>query len=126
MTAEEPHDIFCKALPLTVTVRSLRAQNDGAEVLVQVLLENGEHQEQRSLPLTMEQYCELKPQKGVISEDVYEKLEAASELCRAIRAGEQLLSYGQNSVQMLTAKLLRRGYSRAYATAAAEQLILNL
>lgn len=122
MTAEEPHDIFCKALPLTVTVRSLRAQNDGAEVLVQVLLENGEHQEQRSLPLTMEQYCALKPTRGVISEEAYERLEEASLFCRALRNGESLLSYGANSVQTLTRKLVQRGYPRDVASAAAAHL----
>ena len=110
------------SLPLTITVRSLRAQHDGAEVQVQVLLENGEHREQRSLLLTMEQYCELRPAKGQISEELYDRMEAASELCRALRSGENLLSYGSNSVQMLTRKLMQRGYSREVAMSAAERL----
>ncbi|MBQ8311387.1 MAG: regulatory protein RecX [Clostridia bacterium] len=110
------------SVPLKITVRALRAQHDGAEVQVQVLLENGEHQEQKSLLLTMEQYCELKPSKGPISEDLYERLETASELCQALRSGENLLSYGANSVQMLTRKLMQRGYSREIATVAAEHL----
>ncbi len=109
-------------MPLTITVRSLRAQNDGAEVLVQVLLESGEHREQKSLPLTMEQYCDLKPARGVISEETYERLEEASQLCHALRSGENLLSYGANSVQMLSRKLVQRGFSREIATAAAERL----
>ena len=110
------------SFPLTITVRSLRAQHDGAEVQVQVLLENGEHREQKSLLLTMEQYCELRPVKGQISEELYDRMEAASEMCRALRSGENLLSYGSNSVQMLTRKLMQRGYSREVAMAAAERL----
>ena len=109
-------------MPLTITVRALRAQHDGAEVLVQVLLENGEHREQKSLPLTMEQYCEIKPQRGVISEETYERIEEASQLCLAVRSGENLLSYGANSVGLLARKLMQRGYSREVALAAAARL----
>ncbi len=107
---------------MTVTVRGLRAQNDGAEILVQVLLDNGEHREQKSLLLSAEQYYELKPTRGVISEELYDKLEAASRLSHAIRAGENLLSYGSNSEQMLSRKLVQRGYSREVASAAAAKL----
>ena len=110
------------AFPIRITVRALRAQHDGAEVLVQVLIENGEHREQKSLPLTMEQYCELKPARGVISEETYDRLEEASQLCQAMRSGENLLSYGANSVQMLSRKLMQRGYSREVSTAAAVRL----
>jgi len=111
--------------PLTITVRSLRAQSEGAEMLLQILLEDGEHREHKTLILTTEQYCELKPQRGVISEEAYERLEEAAQLCRALRSGENLLSYGSNSVQMLSRKLMQRGYSREVATLAAEHLELR-
>lgn len=107
---------------LTVTVKGLRAQHDGAEILVSVLLETGEHREQRNLPITTEQYCELHPTCGVITETFYEQLEAASDLCRAIRCGENLLSYGSNSAQMLAQKIARHGFRRDVAQAAAEKL----
>ena len=94
------------ASPLTITVRALRAQHDGAEMLVQLLLENGEHQEQKSLVITTEQYCEFNLTRGPITEEIYEKIEEAAELCRALRSGESLLSYGANSVQALTRKLV--------------------
>ncbi len=110
------------AFPLTITVRSLRAQHDGAEVLVQVLIENGEHREQKSLPLTTEQYYEIKPQKGRITEETYERIEEASQLCNAMRSGEHLLSYGANSVQALARKLTQRGFSRETSLAAAQHL----
>jgi len=108
---------------LTITVKGLRAQHEGAEILVSVVLENGEHREQRSLPLTTEQYCELRPTRGVIEEAFYEQLEAASDLCRAIRCGENLLSYGSNSAQMLAQKIARHGFRRDVAAAAAEKLV---
>lgn len=110
------------ASPLTITVRALRAQHEGAEMLVQLLLENGEHQEQKSLVITTEQYCEFKLTRGLISEEVYEQLEEAAELCRALRSGESLLSYGANSVQALTRKLIGKGYKREVAAQAAERL----
>ena len=110
------------ATPLTITVRALRAQHEGAEMLVQLLLENGEHQEQKSLVITTEQYCEFNIARGPISEEVYEQLEEAAELCRALRSGESLLSYGANSVQALTRKLVGKGYSREVAAVAAERL----
>ena len=110
------------ATPLTITVRALRAQHEGAEMLVQLLLENGEHQEQKSLVITTEQYCDLNLTRGPIDEETYEKIEEAAELCRALRSGESLLSYGANSVQALTRKLVGKGYRRDVAAQAAERL----
>ena len=113
---------FGVANSLTITIRALRAQHEGAEMLVQLLLENGEHQEQKSLVITTEQYCELNLTRGQITEEVYEKIEEAAELCRALRSGESLLSYGANSVQALTRKLIGKGYKREVAAEAAELL----
>lgn len=110
------------ATPLTITIRALRAQHEGAEMLVQLLLENGEHQEQKSLVITTEQYCEFNLTRGPIDEETYEKIEEAAELCRALRSGESLLSYGANSVQALTRKLVGKGYRRDVAAQAAERL----
>lgn len=107
---------------IRITVRSICAQNEGSEVAIRVLLESGTHREERRLVLTTEQYLELKPTKGDTSEEYFECLESAAELCRAIRAGEHLLSYGGNTVHTLTQKLLRRGFSREVATEAAEKL----
>ena len=107
---------------LKITVKGLRAQHEGAEILVSVILENGEHREQRNLPLTTEQYCTLRPACGVIDEALFEQLEAASELCRAIRCGENLLSFGANSAQMLAQKIARHGFRRDVAQAAAQSL----
>lgn len=107
---------------MIITVRSLHAQGDGAEISVRLTLEQGEHREERRLTLSTEQYCELKPARGVISEELFDRMEEAATLCAAIRSGENLLSYGSNSVQMLTQKLMRRGYARDVAARAAEKL----
>ncbi len=113
---------MCTHPSLTITVRSLRAQHEGAEILVGILLESGEHREQKNLVLTVEQYTELRPEKGIISEELYERLEEACELCRAVRVGENLLSYGSNSAKMLAQKIARHGYRREIAQAAAQKL----
>lgn len=115
-------EISISRTPLTITVRSLRSQHEGAEILVGVLLESGGNKEQKSLPLTAEQYYEIKPTKGEISEEMYERLEEASLLCQALRCGEHLLSYGANSMQTLARKLTQRGYSREIAQNAAVRL----
>ena len=120
MTIE--HISYGVASPLVITVRALRAQHEGAEMLVQLLLENGEHQEQKSLVITTEQYLEFNLTRGPIDEETYEKIEEAAELCRALRSGESLLSYGANSVQALTRKLIGKGYKRDVAALAAERL----
>ncbi|MBQ8432776.1 MAG: RecX family transcriptional regulator [Clostridia bacterium] len=108
--------------PITITVRSLRAQHDGAEILVGILLESGEQREQKSLPISAEQYYSIQPSKGEISEEMYERLEAASQLCLAMRCGENLLSYAPNSVHTLAQKLTQRGYPREVAQRAAAKL----
>lgn len=105
-----------------IAIRSLHAQGDGSEVMLRITLESGEHREDRRLTLTTEQYCALKPCRGEISEEFFETLETAAELCAALRSGENLLSFGANSVQLLTQKLMRRGFSRDVALQAAERL----
>ena len=49
-------------------------------------------------------------------------MEEASTICRAIRCGENLLSYGANSVQMLAQKITRHGFRREVALVAAQKL----
>lgn len=107
---------------VSITVRSLRAQHDGAEILVSIWIERGDQREQKSLPLTVEQYTVLKPKRGTITEEEYDLLEEASMLCGAIRCGENLLAYGLNSTQMLAQKIARHGFRREIAMQAAQKL----
>ena len=122
MVTNNWQDTRTSSMPLTITIRSLRAQHEGAEVLVGILLENGTHKEQKNLPLTAEQYYEIKPCKGPITEEQYERIEEASRLCQALRCGEHLLSFGANSIQTLAQKISQRGYSREISSLAAQKL----
>ncbi len=119
---EECYEAEAVSSGLTVTLRAIRSCHEGAEVALSIRLEDGEHSESRTLMLTMEQYLELKPIKGPLDEETFERLEEASALCRAIRAGESLLSYGSNTVQRLSRKLVQKGFSREVARRAAEHL----
>ena len=107
---------------LKLFVRSIQARNNGAHIAVSVSVEDGEHCENRSFLLTAGQYCELNLKKGELSEEAFERLEAASRFCMAVGCGENLLSYGANSVQTLTHKIMRHGYSKEEALSAAQYL----
>ena len=107
---------------MKITVRALYAQHEGSLITVCVVLESGERREERRLPIMTEQYCEIKPKKGEITEEMYDRIEAASALCQAVRHGEYLLSFGANTRQMLVQKLQKKGYTRDVATQAAERL----
>ena len=107
---------------LRLSILSIRAQNDGAEMEITVLMENGSAQEIRKLVILTEQYGTLKPKKGAISEEQFDALEAASRLCGAIRSGQSALSYGSASVLHLARKIMRKGYAKEDAMAAAERL----
>ena len=108
--------------PLRLYVRSIQARNQGARIAVSVSVEDGTHSENRCFLLTAGRYCELNLKKGELSEEELDRLECASRSCAAVDCGENLLSYGANSVQTLTRKIMRHGYSRQEATEAAEYL----
>ena len=107
---------------LRILLRSVRAQNGGEQIALSVTLESGEQSETRSFLLTAGQYCELRLQKGELTEEELDALERASRLYGAIRCGENLLSYGANSVRTLTGKIMRHGYSGEEAAEAAAYL----
>lgn len=121
MRSEEVH-VFGGLDGVTYTVCGLRAQHDGSEMMVRVAAESPAGRETKTLVLRTEQYLTIRPEVGAISEETYERLEEAAELCAAVRAGEALLSYGSNTVAALAKKLTQRGYSRAVALAAGESL----
>ena len=107
---------------VTITLHSLNAVNDGALVALRLLLENGEQREEKRLLISTEQYCELKPRRGRVTLELYEQLEKAAQLCAALQSGARLLAYGANTEDFLAKKLMRRGYSRSVAKAAAAGL----
>jgi len=118
----EEDSLFGVAGEVHYAVCGLRAQNESAEMMVRLSAECAGKRETKTVVLTTEQYLELRPARGEISEEAYDRLCEAAELCAAIRAGESLLSFAANSVQMLAKKLMGKGYSRSTALAAAELL----
>ena len=106
----------------SITLTSLRAQNEGAEVALTLKIADEAHSEQKRLIISTEQYCELKPARGIITLEKYEILESAAKVYSAVRRGEGILSYSANSTRMLTQKLSRRGYDRETAEKASEIL----
>ena len=118
----EAQSLFDSAGDVTYAICALRTQNEGAEILIQLSAEHEGARETRTLVLTTEQYLELRPTRGEITEESYHALREASELCAAIRAGESLLAFRSNSVQLLAKKLMGKGYARSTALAAADAL----
>lgn len=113
---------FIEKPSVAISVASIRAQNNGAEMAVTVVIENGAARDVRKFVILTEQYCSLKPTRGPITEAQFEALESASRLCGALRSGQSSLSYGSASVLHLTRKIMRHGYTKEEATAAAERL----
>lgn len=108
--------------PLTVTIRDLREQNNGDAVVLSVQLSAGSHTENRTLVIGTADYARLKPKKGIVSEEIFDELEAAARIWGAMRKGESLLAYGANTRRMLVRKIMRHGYSREEAETATERL----
>ncbi len=113
---------FIEKPSIVISVLSIRAQNNGAEMTVTVSMDNGLTQDIRKLVILTEQYCTLKPTKGPITEEQFDALESASRLYGALKAGQSALSYGSASVLHLAQKIMRHGYTKEEATAAAERL----
>ena len=115
-------DIAQNGGALKLYVRSIQARNNGAQIAVSVSVESGEHCENRCFLLTAGQYCELNVKKGELTEEAFDRLESASRFCQAVRCGENLLSYGANSVHTLMQKIMRHGYTKEEASSAADYL----
>ena len=82
----------------------------------------GTKTEVRQLTLFAQQYVELKPVKGTLTEERFELLERAARHCGALRCGEKLLSCAPNPERMLTRKIMQRGFTREEAETAAREL----
>ncbi len=107
---------------LKLYVRSIQARNNGSQIAVSVSVESGERCENRCFLLTAGKYCQLNVKKGELTEEDFDRLESASRFCQAVSCGENLLSYGANSVHTLTQKIMRHGYTKEEASAAANHL----
>ena len=99
-------------------VLEIRPSDEG-ETVTLTLLQEGE---QVSVHLLVEQYADLRPREGSISEGEAETILEAGRLCDAIRQGMRCLQYGDLSARRLTYKLTAKGVSREIATRAANYL----
>ena len=98
----------------------IRAQNEGADVLLSLLTADGE---KRQLTVTMEQYLDLHIRKGeALSDERLISLEDAAAFCGALRCGERLLAYAPSPEAALSRKIVQHGHKRAAADAAARTL----
>lgn len=107
---------------LTIALTRLRAQNDGAEMRLTVVLEACGQAETRELTISTAQYAELQPRKGSLTQEQYEELEKASRHCLAVKCGQNILGFAPNTQRQLAGKIMRRGYTREEAAEAAEYL----
>lgn len=110
---------------LILKIDRMTARNEGEEVALLISMESRENpgnRESRTLVLTMEQYCELKPRRGLITAEYFDALETAAKLSEAVRCGRNLLSWGFSSRSLLTRKIMRHGFDREVAEKAAERL----
>ncbi len=89
---------------------------------VSVRISNGENSEMRELLLLPSQLSELGLSLREISEETFDEISAAAELCAAFRRGLNALGYGAYSKKELVMKLCHKGVTREMATGAADLL----
>ncbi len=75
------------------------------------------------LYLLIDQYTELCPREGSITEDYAEIIVTAGKLCSAVRRGMRLLAYGDRSARRLAYLLAAKGVDREIAEDAVAYLI---
>lgn len=107
---------------LRITLKSFTAQSQGAEIAVTAVIDNGTNSESMRLVLLARSFSELRPQKGDISEEEFERLITAAKLCSAVKRGMNILSYGANSKKNLALKLRNKGFEREISELAADYL----
>ncbi|MBQ7384642.1 MAG: regulatory protein RecX [Clostridia bacterium] len=107
---------------MTVSVTSVSALNGGSEILLSVCISDGEHSEKRQLVLLSRQYAELRPEKGEISEERFDELSHAADICAAVKRGMNILGYGASSKKNMRLKLRSKGFSPEVSETAAEYL----
>lgn len=107
---------------MTISVRSVSAQNGGSEAVVKIRLNSGDNFEDKIFVLSMQSYAELRVEKGEISEERFDELQRAAEIYSALKRGMNILGYGSCSERNLVLKLRSKGISRDIAQEAAKLL----
>ena len=110
---------------MTVEIKSITAANGGAQVRLSLEMRDGEHVQRQALTLLTCQYAAIRPQKGEISQQTYERIARQAQICEAVMRGMGMLGYGACSEKGLARKLQSRGYESGVAKAAAAYLVRN-
>lgn len=107
---------------LTITVRYLRAQNDGDSIGIGIELSDRSRNLSESRRYTVHTllFSELKLRRGAITQQKLIEIEQAATLSAAWQRGLSILAYGANSAQALTLKLRQRGFDADVAARAVE------
>ncbi|MBO5305470.1 MAG: regulatory protein RecX [Clostridia bacterium] len=112
---------------MTIELVSGAIFGEGKEVFLTIEMREGDQCDKRSftLPRAIYEGLELPaPPAEITEENVYEIM-SADEQYRAIKKAFELLSFGRNSVKILTDKLRHRGFSDEVAAYAAEYMQRN-
>lgn len=108
---------------MKIEICGVRAREDGAEMLITVVISNDENTETKKFLLPVGYYAEMGLFKGkTLQEKLLDDIEAHSKKYLALKKGTELLSYGMCSKKKLSYKLRIKGFDREDADAAAEHL----
>ena len=113
---------------MKIILRKLTPVNEGEELLLDILITNGENEEARSMTVFSELFSELGyplyTEKGgkMLSKEEFTALEYAEKQTAAIRKGIELLAFAPNTKKGLGKKLLMRGHAKEFAEYACEKL----
>lgn len=107
---------------MNIEITSVSSRDGGALVCVAVRISNGENSEMIEFLLLPSQLAELGLSAREISEETFDEINAAAELCSAFRKGLSALGYGAYSKKELVMKLCHKGVTREMANGAADLL----
>jgi len=110
---------------ILVSLLSVLPQEEGKLFSLQIELSNGQHTEKKSLLLLAEDYEKIGAQVGTLNDEIYNEIERADSVCRAVLQGERFLSFAPNTAKALVSKLMRKGYSKDTSQVAVNWLVKN-
>ena len=107
---------------MLIKIKSVRSVENEPLVAVSVELCHGERRECKRLVVPIDFCRENGISRGISDENTYIALCDAAKLCEAVRRGESILAFSQNSKSALKSKLIRRGIEKDTAEKAVEAL----
>ena len=107
---------------MSIKIKSIRHVENEPLVAVSVEIFDGERRECKRLVVPIDFCLENGISRGVSDENTYTALCDAAKLCEAVRRGEAILAFSQNSKSTLRSKLIRRGIEKDIAEKAVEML----